>query len=103
VDGNLLYQSHESLRSLYECSTPELDWFVDRAKEIRGVRGARLTGAGWGGCAIAVGDRGALDAARPQLAGDYRSRFGIDARTWLTHAESGARLEGEWEGEAPRK
>jgi len=61
VSGETLYASHESLRYQYECSTPELDWFVDRAKRIVGVRGARLTGAGWGGCAIAVGDFEALD------------------------------------------
>jgi galactokinase len=93
VAGDLLYESHESLRTQYDCSTPELDWFVDRARTIRGVRGARLTGAGWGGCAIAVGDVDALNDARAALVKDYRAKFALEAKTWLTHAEDGARVE----------
>jgi galactokinase len=93
VSGELLYASHESLRTLYECSTPELDWFVDKARTIPGVRGARLTGAGWGGCAIAVGDLDALVGASDALRAEYQSTFGRAARTWLTYAEEGARLE----------
>ena len=45
--------THASLRNDYEVSTPELDTFVEAAKE-HGARGARLTGAGFGGCAIAL-------------------------------------------------
>jgi galactokinase len=51
--GRLMYTSHASLRDDYEVSTPELDAFV-RAAEQHGARGARLTGAGFGGCAIAL-------------------------------------------------
>jgi galactokinase len=51
--GRLMYASHASLRDDYEVSTPELDTFVETAKQ-RGARGARLTGAGFGGCAIAL-------------------------------------------------
>jgi galactokinase len=93
VSGDALYESHESLRTLYECSTPELDWFVAEAKRISGVRGARLTGAGWGGCAIAVGELEALDGAQSKLRADYAAVFGRDARTWLTRAEAGARVD----------
>lgn len=93
VSGDILYESHESLRTLYECSTPELDWFVDEARRIDGVRGARLTGAGWGGCAIAVGEQATLDSAREKLTADYQQAFGRSARTWLTNAEAGARIE----------
>ena len=50
--GRLMYASHASLRDDYEVSTPELDTFV-RAAEQHGARGARLTGAGFSGCAIA--------------------------------------------------
>jgi galactokinase len=93
VSGETLYASHESLRTQYECSTPELDWFVDRAREIPGVRGARLTGAGWGGCAIAVGDLDALTSAHDALCSDYEINFGRAPMTWLTHAEQGAKVE----------
>jgi galactokinase len=93
VPGDALYASHESLRVQYECSTPELDWFVDAAKTIDGVRGARLTGAGWGGCAIAVGSPEALTVARRELSTGYEAAFGVKARTWLTNAEKGAKVE----------
>jgi galactokinase len=93
VAGELLYQSHESLRDNYECSTPELDWFVDSVRGKPGVTGARLTGAGWGGCAIAVGDLDALAAAAEDLATRYETRFGRKPGTWLTRAGSGARIE----------
>ncbi|HLH73114.1 MAG TPA: galactokinase [Chloroflexota bacterium] len=51
--GHLMYESHNSLRDDYEVSVPELDTFVDAAREA-GALGARLTGAGFGGCAIAL-------------------------------------------------
>jgi galactokinase len=93
VPGEILYASHESLRVNYECSSPELDWFVDRSRMTKGVAGARLTGAGWGGCAIAVGDYHALADAADDFKADYSSTFGREAKTWLTHASHGARLE----------
>jgi galactokinase len=51
--GHLMYASHESMRDDYEISTPELDAFVETARS-NGAPGARLTGAGFGGCAIAL-------------------------------------------------
>ena len=51
--GRLMYGSHLSLRDDFEVSTPELDAFVDAARES-GSLGARLTGAGFGGCAVAL-------------------------------------------------
>jgi galactokinase len=48
-----MYASHTSLRDDFEVSTPELDTFVETA-EKHGATGARLTGAGFGGCAIAL-------------------------------------------------
>jgi galactokinase len=93
IDGDLLYQSHESLRDRYECSSKELDWFVERASRAEGVQGARLTGAGWGGCAIALGPRGALANAAEAIAADYEQAFDRTPRVWLTEASQGARVE----------
>jgi galactokinase len=93
VWGEILYKSHESLRDNYECSTPELDWFVDSVRGRPGVTGARLTGAGWGGCAIAVGDLESLASTAGELSPSYEQRFGRKPRTWLTHAGPGARIE----------
>jgi galactokinase len=78
LPGEALFASHESLRVDYECSSPELDAFVERARRTEGITGARLTGAGWGGCAIAVGNPRAL------------ATLGAG---WITHAAAGARIE----------
>ena len=93
VPGPTLYESHDSLRRLYECSTPELDWFVTTVRDVAGVTGARLTGAGWGGCAIAVGDLSALEGAKAELTRKYESTFGRKPRVWLTRAAGGATVE----------
>src|SRR5215207_5155676 len=93
ISRELLVGSHESLRDLYECSRPELDWVVERAIGLPGVRGARLTGAGWGGCAIVVGNESALRDAGPILAREYEKRFALVPRLWLSVASSGARVE----------
>ena len=52
--GQLMLQSHNSLRDLYEVSSKELDAVVEIAQAMPGVLGARMTGAGFGGCAIAL-------------------------------------------------
>jgi galactokinase len=93
LPATVLIASHESLRTDYECSTAALDWFVEKAVAFEGVSGARLTGAGWGGCAIALGDPEALEAVALELATGFAERFGRTPRWWLTAAEEGARPE----------
>ncbi len=66
--GEAMVASHASLRDRFEVSTPVLDELVDRLNATDGVHGARLTGAGFGGCAVALTEPGALDegwAVRP--------------------------------------
>lgn len=93
IPGELLLESHESLRLLFQCSTPELDWFVEHAMRVEGVRGARLTGAGWGGCAIAIGDPIGLRRAAEELPPRYEAEFGLAPRTWLTRAAAGTHVD----------
>ncbi|MCC6319362.1 MAG: galactokinase [Gemmatimonadaceae bacterium] len=88
--GDLLFASHQSLRDDFECSTPELDWVVDLAMSRRGVDGARLTGAGWGGCAIVVGTPEALAALVDEIGPAFETAWGRTPRVWLTRAEDGA-------------
>ncbi len=95
LDGSLWYASHASLRGDYQCSTPELDWFVDRAQETRGVTGARLTGAGWGGCAIATGPEASLRVLADGASAPFAKAFRRQPRHWLSSASEGARVDRE--------
>lgn len=52
--GQLMNQSHDSLRNDYEVSSVELDTLVDCARTVDGVLGSRLTGAGFGGCTVTL-------------------------------------------------
>lgn len=58
--GRLMHESHVSLRDDFEVSTPVLDALVDDLRARPGVYGARLTGAGFGGCAVAICEPGSL-------------------------------------------
>jgi galactokinase len=59
--GRLMIASHQSLATDFEVSTPALDQLVAKLLEVPGVHGARLTGAGFGGCVVALTEPGALD------------------------------------------
>jgi galactokinase len=59
--GRLMTESHASLRDDFEVSTAALDALVDRLTSVGGVHGARLTGAGFGGCVVALTDPGVLE------------------------------------------
>ncbi len=88
--GRLVNASHDSLRDLYECSTPRLDGIVAAARGVPGVLGARLVGAGWGGSVLVVAapGRGADVAAALQRAP------GITApAVRMVRVGSGARVE----------
>ncbi|MHB8263935.1 MAG: galactokinase [Acidimicrobiales bacterium] len=61
--GNLMVESHRSLASDFEVSTPALDDLVDRLIALKGVYGARLTGAGFGGCVVAICEPGSVDTS----------------------------------------
>lgn len=68
--GQLMNESHESLKHMYDCSCPELDGVVHIAREA-GALGSRLTGAGWGGSAVHLVPRECLDAVIKSLRDNY--------------------------------
>jgi galactokinase len=93
--GELMFASHASLRDLYEVSCPELDVIVDTAAAMRerdeGVLGARMTGGGFGGCAIALCRAEAVELVRVRLVENFSRRFGRAPATFQTSAAGGAR------------
>ncbi|MCQ2596299.1 MAG: galactokinase [Treponema sp.] len=76
--GKLLYESHESLKNDYEVSCEELDVLVSMASEMDGCIGARMTGAGFGGCAIALVKANRADAFMGKMNVAYTKAIGHD-------------------------
>jgi galactokinase len=74
--GRLMYASHNSLRDLYEVSGKELDTIVEYSKTDTNVAGARMTGAGFGGCAIALVKEGAFDSFSKNVIEYYTDKIG---------------------------
>jgi galactokinase len=74
--GRLMYASHDSLCHLYEVSGVELDTVVEYSKTNPNVAGARMTGAGFGGCAIALVKGNAFDAYSEAVTEYYTSKIG---------------------------
>ena len=89
--GRLFYASHASMRDLFGISSPELDALVEIAAGVPGVVGARLTGAGFGGCTINLVRRGAVDALRESVMRDYPARAGLVPRVFEVEPSAGAR------------
>jgi galactokinase len=88
--GQLMYASHASLRDDYEVSSKELDTLVELARRRPGVLGARMTGAGFGGCTVnLVETEAAEDFARVVRAG-YKKKLGLDAEVYVCQASNGA-------------
>jgi galactokinase len=77
--GQLMYSSHQSLKELYEVSGVELDEIVEFCKEYEGCIGARMTGAGFGGCAIAMVKKDRLDDFNAGLGEHYKRKIGYEA------------------------
>lgn len=74
--GRLMYASHDSLRDLYEVSGKELDAVVEYAKTNANVAGARMTGAGFGGCAIALVKADTFDDFSNEVTKYYTAKIG---------------------------
>ncbi len=89
VLGPLLLASHASLRDDYEVSTPELDVLVETLVEC-GAAGARLTGAGFGGCVVALAQRNHADDVLAKATLRYRAATGFEPQGFVARAVDGA-------------
>jgi galactokinase len=92
--GSIMLDSHASLRDLYEVSCAELDVLVELAMAAGGCYGARLTGAGFGGCAIALVDADRVETFSAAVAPAYRERTGLECALIVSRPSAGARLVG---------
>lgn len=87
--GKHLFETHEGLKSLYEVSCDECDFLVETTKEIPGVLGSRMMGAGFGGCTINFIDSEITDEIIEKVKGDYRQRFNRELKVYLTSIGNG--------------
>ncbi len=97
--GEQMSAAHQSLRELYEVSIPELDCLVEGALAWQGCLGARLTGAGFGGCIVVLLRADACDGFDEHLSRFFRARHGRDVPVALFGGDPGPReIEGPWRG-----
>lgn len=87
--GTMMNASHDSLRDKYEVSCTELDTLVDALRE-NGALGARMTGAGFGGCAIALLPKEGLEEVLDKVQDIYKSKVGYEASFYITATSNGA-------------
>lgn len=92
--GRLMYASHQSLKELYEVSGKELDTVVDFCFGYPHVIGARMTGAGFGGCAIALLKKGFEEDFAKHLSEEYFDKIGYHATIYVQEIGDGPRAVG---------
>ena len=90
--GQLMIESHKSLKDDYEVSCEELDLLVDLALEQEGVLGARMTGAGFGGCTVNLLRREYIDAFKKTIKQGYKKITGIIPDIYITQPAEGAKV-----------
>ena len=90
--GRLMNASHESLRYDYEVSSDALDAMVDAMRSVPGCLGARLTGAGFGGCAVALVSKGQERVVRDAIYERYSKTMNIWPEVYISPASAGARI-----------
>jgi galactokinase len=88
--GTLMDQSHSSLRDNYEVSCQELDTMVRLASEAPGCLGARMTGAGFGGCTVNLVHAQAAEAFALRVSERYARTTGRTPTVYICEASAGA-------------
>jgi galactokinase len=88
--GALMDASHQSLKDDFEVSSPALDQMVECARTVDGCIGARMTGAGFGGCAMALIQEGKVVDFADQVGAAYRAQSGNEPQVYVCQATDGA-------------
>jgi len=89
--GQLMNQSHISLRDDYEVTGPELDALAEAACQIPGVIGSRMTGGGFGGCTVSIVRDEAIDTFIAEVGKAYTAKTGLKADFYIAEIGDGAR------------
>ncbi|MGQ9771099.1 MAG: galactokinase [Thermogutta sp.] len=93
--GRLMAESHASLRDDFEVSSPALDAMVEIASHHPGCLGARMTGAGFGGCAVALVKAPLAEEFAHNVAEQYRRQTGHEPAVYISRASDGAAIVSE--------
>lgn len=89
--GKLMSEAHESIRNLYEVTGLELDTLVEEALKIDGVMGARMTGAGFGGCTVSIVEGSKVSEFVEKVGRNYKEKTGIQADFYICEVGDGGR------------
>jgi galactokinase len=93
--GQLMRESHRSLRDLYEVSCGELDVMAELAEGLPGYFGGRMTGGGFGGCTLNLVESGQAEEFAKAIADRYEKKTEIKPDVYICAAADGAGIEGE--------
>jgi galactokinase len=88
--GQLMNESHRSLRDDYEVSCKELDLMVELAGQVKGVYGSRMTGGGFGGCTISMVRENSVEEFKRTVADGYQEVTGLTPEIYVCSASAGA-------------
>jgi galactokinase len=89
--GQLMIQSHDSLRDLYEVTGRELDALVEAALSVEGCIGSRMTGAGFGGCTVSLVREEAVDQFKQQVEERYTEATGLTPTFYVCDVGDGVK------------
>jgi galactokinase len=90
--GELMYASHEGLSNDYAVSCPESDFLVDAIKKLKGVKGARQMGGGFGGCIITLVEKDSAEVFIAHIQEQYEKKYGKIPDCYLTIISEGAHI-----------
>lgn len=92
--GQLMNESHDSLRDDYEVTGKELDTLVEEARKIEGTIGSRMTGAGFGGCTVSLVKEDAIEEFIREVGKSYEERTGLTPDFYIAEVGDGAKKVG---------